>query len=201
MIVQEMIERSPVALRTTNENGRRAITFITGNIAAYGYKREDFLGENLAWADIIHAEDIDELRAAEETHDAEGIDEYSVIYRILRADGAPVWVHDNRHIIRDENKRVLHSDSIITDYTEIRENLEKIRENLNRQAVINDILQALHHSDTDKSLHIILDRTGKYLHVSRIVLLENSEDLKQGKAIREWYNESIAPSHAGGGGG
>ena len=190
---EEIIERSPaVALRVTGKNGQGITAFITENIATYGYSKKDFLSGEITWADIVYPEDLDSLFTTQDGNKNDGIDEYSIIYRIKKSDGTPVWIHDNRNIVRDDNGEIVHSDCIITDYTETKINLEKIGDNLRQQAVLNDILQGLHDSDLDKSLQIILDRTGTYLGISRVILFEKKPNHTQCKAIYEWCNEGIS---------
>ena len=190
---EEIIERSPaVALRVMGKIGKWITTFITENIATYGYDKKDFLSGKISWADIVYPEDLDTLVSAMEDNEAREVDEYSIIYRIMKSDGETVWVHDNSSVVRDDNGTVIYSDCIVTDYTETKRNLEKIEDNLKQQAVLNDILQGLHDSDLDKSLQIILDRTGTYLDISRAILFENQPNSTRSKAIYEWCNESIA---------
>ncbi|MDL2283943.1 EAL domain-containing protein [Oxalobacter sp. OttesenSCG-928-P03] len=193
VIAEEIIERSPsVALRVTGENGKWITTFITENISAYGYNKEDFLSGKVVWTDIVHPDDIDELVATLDAYEAQGIDEYTTIYRILKSDGTPVWINDNSNVVRNENGEVIYADCIIADYTDTKKNLEKIGDNLRQQAVLNDILQGLHNSDLDESLQILLDRTGVYLDISRVILFENNPENTQCKAIYEWCNEGIS---------
>ncbi|NLC24834.1 MAG: diguanylate cyclase, partial [Oxalobacter sp.] len=193
VIAEEIIERSPsVALRVTGENGKWVTTFITENIAAYGYSKDDFLTGKITWTGIVHPDDIDELVTTLDTYEANGVDEYTTVYRVIKADGTPMWVMDNSNVVRNENGEVIYADCIITDYTDTKNNLEKIGDNLRQHAVLNDILQGLHKSDLDKSLQILLDRTGVYLDISRVILFEDSPDHTQCKASYEWCNEDIS---------
>lgn len=192
-IAEEIIEASPsIAIRVTGENGEWATSFVTKNVSKYGYDRADFLSGRLSWEKIVHPEDLPGLVAALNDYEAKGVDKYNNIYRILRADGAPVWVSDDSTVVRDANGSVIYSDCIISDYTETKRQLETIEDHYRQQRVLKEILLGLHDADTDKAVQIILDSTGVYLDISRVILFEDFPNHTRCRAIHEWCNTDIS---------
>ena len=191
-IAEEIIERSPsIAIRIAGVNKTWDTLFITKNISAYGYTHNDFTSGKLKWIDVVHPDDRDDLAELLGSFAELGNDKYSTIYRILKADGTPIWIADTSQVFRDGNGNILYSDCIITDYSETKNHMERIGENYRQQAVLNDILQGLHDSDLDKALQIILDRTGDYLDISRVLLFQNAPDNASARAIHEWCNTGV----------
>ena len=198
-IAEEIIEKSPsVAMRVSGDVEKRKTLFITKNISKYGYNRDDFLSGKLSWMDVIHPDDRGDLVNLFYGFAEMGNDKYSVVYRIVRADGAPVWISDTSIVVRDESGAISHTDCIISDYTETKQNIESIGENVRQQAILNEILQGMHDADLDKSIQLLLDRSGSYLDVSRVVLFQISrKDPRLCRPIHEWRNHGV-PALVGG---
>ncbi len=193
IIAETIIEESPsIAIRVVGENGRWTTKFITKNIAKYGYSRQDFLSGKLSWEKIVHPEDLAGLIETLDEHAKNGEDKYNTIYRIVRADGEPVWVSDHSTVIRDKNGTITHSDCIISDYTDTKRQLEMIEDFYRQQRVLKEILLGLHDADVDKAVQIILDSSGVYLDISRVILFEDAPDHKTCRAIHEWCNTGIS---------
>ena len=191
-IAEEIIERSPsIALRATRKSAQWSTSFITRNISIYGYDSNDFLSGKLNWIDIVHPDDKDDLVNLINGFEEMGNDQYNIIYRIVRADGGHVWISDNSHVIRDADGVLQHTDCIISDYTETKEHLERIGENLRMQAVLNEILQGLHNSDLDEAIHIILEKSGAFLDIGRVILFQNTPGDQSSRAIHEWCNKGV----------
>ena len=193
-IAEEIIEKSPsIAMRVTGTAGKRKTLFITKNISKYGYSRDDFLADKLNWLDVIHPDDRNDLINLLYGFAEMGNDKYSVVYRIVRADGVPVWISDTALVVRDDAGDILYTDCIISDYTETKQHIESIGENLRQQAILNEILQGMHDADLDKSIQLLLDNSGTYLDISRAVLFQISKsDGRKCRAIHEWRNKDIS---------
>ncbi len=192
-IAEEIIEASPsIAIRVVGENGRWQTRFITKNVAKYGYTRADFLSGRIAWADIVHPDDLPGLVASIEDFESRGVYRYNNIYRIVKANGGEAWVSDDSTVVCDADGRVIYSDCIISDYTETKRHIEKIEDHYRQQRVLKEILLGLHDADTDHALQIILDSTGVYLDISRVLLFEDAPDHLTCRAIHEWCNTDVS---------
>lgn len=193
-IALEILEHSPsLAMRVSAENKKWAALFITKNISAFGYAKEEFLNHEITWADIVHPKDYPMLCAAVDAYDAQRIDLYTVNYRVFTKDGQIVWVADSTTVTRDEYGKALYLDRIISDHTGVKKSQEKIEENMRQQTILHEVLQRLNDSDIDKVFDFILARTGSSLGVSRVLLYEDDTEHKTAKAVFEWCNKGINP--------
>lgn len=191
-VAQDIIEQSPaIALRVRGDSGEWKTSYMTQNISQYGYNREEFVSGKMNWADLVHPDDIQDLCDNIDRHFEEGIDRYSTQYRIRTAWGDYIWVSDLSTVVRDDDGNELYTDCIISDYTEFKRSQDLIEDNTRQQKVLNDILVSLHNADLDQAFNIVLDRTGKYLDISRVILFEDDPDHKNCKAVYEWDNEGI----------
>ena len=192
-VAQEIVEHSPaIALRIIERNGVRETDFITENITQFGYSRADFLSGKVCWADIVHPDDRGELYYRLAVNARLRIDQFSLLYRIIAADDRIVWVNDIITVTRDIDGNIRYSDCIVSDYSVLKESQEKIEDNIHQQEVLNDILVSLHDADPDQSFKIILDRVGRYLGVSRILLFEDSPSRRVAEAVYEWCSQGTA---------
>ncbi|MDR1745199.1 MAG: EAL domain-containing protein [Planctomycetota bacterium] len=191
-IAEQIIENSPaIAMRASCEAGGWAMQFITKNITGYGYAHGDFMSGRVTWMDIIHPEDRPDVINLMAGFEEMGNDSFTLIYRILRADGSFLWVSDAMTVTRDEQGRVAYYDCIVLDYTETKAHIDRIGENLRQQAVLDEILQGLHAAELDQALGIILGRTGEFLELSRITLFKNGPDNDECRAIHEWCAKDV----------
>lgn len=193
-IAQDIIEQSPaIALRVEGSGGNRRTSYMTMNISQYGYDRRDFICGKLNWADLVHPDDIRPLCETIDRYFLQGIDRYSTQYRIRKADGDYIWINDLSTVVRDDDGNELYSDCIISDYSLTKRSQERIEDNARQQQVLNDILVSLHSAPLDEAFNIALDRTGKYLDISRVLLFEDTPDHTGCRAVYEWNNDGIAP--------
>ncbi len=191
-IAIEIIEHSPsLVIRMAGEREKWRTLFITQNISQYGYNRNDFLQGKLTWIDVVHEDDTGWLMERLDYYANIGKDVYVTEYRVQKADGSTVWVQDATTVVRDADGVPLYSDCIISDYSQTKKNIERIQDNYRQQGVLNEILRSLHGADSDKALHIIFDRTGVYLDISRILLFKDSEDHQHCHAVYEWCNIGV----------
>jgi diguanylate cyclase (GGDEF)-like protein/PAS domain S-box-containing protein len=120
---QILVERVPAAVyidvsdAAVSDGGH--LSYMSPQIEAIlGYPPDAFLDDPELWPRLIHAEDHDRVVAALEEH---WVTEQPlrVDYRMIKADGSLVWVHDEAYAIREEmtgGRRV--SQGILVDTTE-----------------------------------------------------------------------------------
>lgn len=191
-IAGQILEESPsIALRVVGDGTDWTVSFITNNVSKYGYASEDFLAGRVTWQGIVHPEDLPGLDMSIEDYRKRGIPTYSNIYRVLAADGTEMWVADHSTDVYGPDGTVQYSDCIISDYSETRKQLDQIEDFYRQQRVMKEILLCLRDVDVDGAFNTILDSTGVYLDVSRVVLFEDEPDHKKTNIIFEWCNTGI----------
>jgi PAS domain S-box-containing protein len=88
----------------------------------FGYPAEDW-ADNTLWEKILHPDDLEWVLAATVEFYTAGTS-YDLEYRLIRADGSVIWVHDQAVVVRDEAGKPLYSQGFWVDITE-RKQLEE----------------------------------------------------------------------------
>jgi PAS domain S-box-containing protein len=101
-----MVEQNPAVFYTMDidpEDPSRSVTTYVGpgHEELTGYSLDEF--DPLLWQRIVHLDDRERVFAADAASNRDGSD-FSEEYRIVRKDGAVVWVHDEARLIRPEGK-------------------------------------------------------------------------------------------------
>lgn len=82
-----------------------------------GRPASDFLSGRVTWTDIVHPDDEPRIERAV----AEGVarhEPFSLVYRIIHADGHQRWVQENGQAIYDEAGKAIFLDGVILDVTD-----------------------------------------------------------------------------------
>jgi PAS domain S-box-containing protein len=115
-----LIDHSPViAIAWRNEPGW-PVSFVSDNIAEWGYAPEEFRSGSLIYADLIHPEDRPRVEAEVAEHFARGPDDYFQEYRLRRADGQWLWIEDHTWLTRAADGTVVHGEGVLLDASERR---------------------------------------------------------------------------------
>ena len=192
MDLAEIVEHIPgVMLRLQHEEGVWRTLFVTKNIEDYGYDREDLLGGELTWCDLIHPDDRAVAAREIQDYEARGIDDFRLHYRLVCRNGDVVPVSAFNVAERDGEGRLRICDVAIANNFQYEASEVLLSAHHRQLIVLNDILMSLHDSDLDNALQIILDKTGEYLDTSRVVLFQDSPDHKTSRAVYEWCNTGI----------
>nr|WP_301774924.1 EAL domain-containing protein [Pseudidiomarina sp. 1APP75-32.1] len=134
-----------------------------------GYQSEQLLNNNeIAYADLIHPQDRDELDRAIRL--AVASDSYfQVNYRIIRADGAVRWVWEQGKGVRSDNGDITHFEGFLRDITEQHLQQQRIAEIAfsdeltglpNRPALLNFLQREYEQTSAPDLLLVLLDIRG-----------------------------------------
>ncbi len=115
-----MLENSPViVIRWVLSSSNQArFTYVSNNVGQLGYNSEDLISGKVNWLEIMHPDDIPEMRAAISTAIANAEEFYSQNYRIKNASGDYVWIENRATIVRAEDGRIRYFQGLLTDITE-----------------------------------------------------------------------------------
>ncbi len=189
---KQMLDNFPVITFRLRYNGSHWETwYVSENIDVYGYEKEDFMSGKITWIDMVHPDDRIVANTLIKDYLSRDIDEFKLQYRIVTKSGESVWINEHSHINRDASGKMYCVDSILLNATQAKLGQDKLDEHYKQQLVLNDILMALHDSDLEHALQIILDRTGAYLDTSRALLFKDNEDHSTCKVEYEWLNKGI----------
>lgn len=119
----------PVVLfRWQNREGW-PIEYVSRNVEALtGYPFDDFASGRRAYASVIHEADISRVFEEVGTNTARAVPWFvHQPYRLVRADGEPIWVSDYTVLVRDEQGEVTHYFGYIIDISEQVTQLGRLR--------------------------------------------------------------------------
>lgn len=117
-IASMVVESSPVVLWRWLATDGWPTEFVSENVVQFGYSAQDFLSGKVAFADIIHHDDIARVAAEVKDCSERGIPQFSQQYRIHCWDGSLRWLDDRTNIIRDDQGKITHYQGITYDITE-----------------------------------------------------------------------------------
>lgn len=115
-----LIERSPVIAIAWRNEPDWPVSFISDNVAEWGYAPEEFRSGRLKYADLIHPEDRPGIEAEIAEYFAHGPDDYFQEYRLRRADGEWLWIEDRTRLIRAADGAVTEIEGVLLDVSENR---------------------------------------------------------------------------------
>lgn len=131
-----LIDHSPViAIAWRNEPGW-PVSFVSDNIAEWGYAPGEFRSGSLIYADLIHPEDRPRVEAEVAEYFARGPDDYLQEYRLRRADGQWLWIEDHTWLTRAPDGTVMHGEGVLLDVSERRRLREAERQSEARYRAI-----------------------------------------------------------------
>ncbi|MDJ0973497.1 MAG: response regulator [Planctomycetota bacterium] len=81
-----------------------------------GRAPEEFYEKADLWYEIVHADDVERVRALADAVMETGAAE--IEYRIIRPDGGVRWIRDRGHVVHDERGRALRLDGVARDVTD-----------------------------------------------------------------------------------
>ncbi|MBZ5712293.1 STAS domain-containing protein [Nannocystis pusilla] len=117
-----------VVFRWQNREGW-PIEYVSPNVEQLtGYPLEDFASGRRPYASLIHEADLPQVFEEVTSHSKSGATWFvHQPYRILHADGRPLWIADYTVILRDERDAITHYFGYIMDITDQVEQMSRLR--------------------------------------------------------------------------
>jgi PAS domain S-box-containing protein len=103
-----------------------------------GYTPDTFTSGAVGWKEIIHPDDMEQVREAFRKAEKEKTDTLRVEYRIRNKDGAIRWIEDRRQLIYGESGAFAEVDGLLLDITERKETDGRIQESHDRFRALAD---------------------------------------------------------------
>lgn len=115
-----VIDTSPVVLFRWRAEPGWPVEFVSQNIARWGYSVASLVSGRIAFAQMVHPDDIAQVMAEVERYTADGRTEFRQTYRIFTATQEERWVEDLTSIERGADGVPLFYQGIVTDITDTR---------------------------------------------------------------------------------
>jgi PAS domain S-box-containing protein len=117
---QKLFTEGPVTIFRWVPSDGWPVVYVTPNVRQFGYEAEDLTSGRVAYASIVHPEDLPRLAEDLRRHSESGSSSFSQEYRIVTPDGRTRAIYDRTVIVRDETGRILHYDGYALDVTDSR---------------------------------------------------------------------------------
>jgi PAS domain S-box-containing protein len=136
------------------------VEYVSDNVTLYGYTPDDFTSGRIAFASIVHPDDLPKVVAEVEQYTNEGRTEFTQEYRIFTKSGEIHWIDDRAWVRRSPGGSATHYQGIAIDITERKQAEEDLRES---QQQLADIINFL----PDATL--VIDTAGKVIAWNRAI--------------------------------
>ncbi|MCQ1536948.1 PAS domain-containing protein, partial [Methanosarcina sp. KYL-1] len=115
--VSWLIDSLPVTIFRVSNESSWAILYISKNVERLtGYSKMDFIAQKLSWSDLIFPEDVPIIDKVVQKAKKSNTS-YQVEYRIKRSDGNTVFIHEQAHLVNDDNGNLAYIDGVFLDAT------------------------------------------------------------------------------------
>jgi PAS domain S-box-containing protein len=143
--LEKIWDRSPVIsflwkAEVPYEEEKWPVEYVSGNVDLLGYTADDFLSGDVLYADIVHPDDLKNLREALTKQCNEGVDFFDHKYRIILKSGEVRWVNERTYVMRDKSGNVAHYQGTIFDITEQQEKELTLKGALKKMKLLEDII-------------------------------------------------------------
>jgi PAS domain S-box-containing protein len=142
-----IVEQSQATFYTQDidaETGRSRTSYVApGNTDLIGYSVDDALNDPELWLKIVHPDDRERVIAADiMSNKGATADRFSLEYRMIRKDGAIVWVQDEARLVRIGD-RPAYWQGFLLDITERKEAEQQLALALDREREASQRLRSL----------------------------------------------------------
>ncbi len=127
--MSDIVSRSPVVAFTWTIDPGWPVTFVSDNVAQFGYAPSDFLLDGLLYSEIIHPDDLQNVQVLVKKFIESSDTDVSMEYRILSKGGQIIWLEDHTKATRDSTNAIVTLDGVVIDITERK--LHEIEQELN----------------------------------------------------------------------
>jgi diguanylate cyclase (GGDEF)-like protein/PAS domain S-box-containing protein len=117
---RELVEYVPAVAYVADWDEHSTLTYVSPQIEELlGWPPQAFLDDQELWYRCIHPDDLARVRESEARSYADG-ERVDLEFRMLRRDGAELWVRDKEAVIRDADGAPVFSQGVLVDVTPTR---------------------------------------------------------------------------------
>ncbi len=115
---EALVNLSPIIVIVWRAEPGWPVEFISRNIDQFGYCAEDFTSGRVRWQNFTHPEDDARLKKELQGYLRDGVDEFTLEYRMFTKDGRVRWVEDRSVAVRDAGGKIVKFRGIVLDVTQ-----------------------------------------------------------------------------------
>ncbi|MEC9486113.1 MAG: PAS domain S-box protein [Prosthecochloris sp.] len=195
---RKLFFRGPVSVFRWANAPEWPVEYVSPNIRELlGYPPEQLQNGSIRYTDIIHPDDRDFIVSEVEYYSrSTDITSFEQEYRLLKADGSPLWVYDHTVIHRDEEGAVTHYEGYIIDYSSKKESETYQRQRIEFERLIATMSKRfinLALTEIDDALNDILQLIGTHVHADRSYVFQFYDNNTLMDNTHEWCADGIEP--------
>ncbi len=179
-----IIDHSPAVIWLWKAEEGWPVEYVSSNVSLFGYAPDDFVSGRIAYASIVHPDDLSRIAAEVEWYTQEGRTEFSQEYRILTKSGGVRWIDDRTWVRRAANGTVTHYQGIVVDITDRKRAEDELRQSYQQLRALAERLQQIREESQITIAREIHDELGgglTGLKMDLSLLSQKIEDEKEGK--------------------
>ena len=173
---QNLIEQTPaVVFLDAADEAETGIYFSPRIEELTGYPANEWLTDNNIWERMIHSEDRERiLQAYRHSHSA-GL-AFNEEYRLVRRDGAVIWIKEDTNLIKSEQGEPLYWQGVMFDITKDKQNEAALQRQLEQLTVLHTVAEAgADSSSEDESIERVVNIVSQiYDEVCGVLLLDET---------------------------
>lgn len=143
-IATQVVNASPVVCFRWRADEKHSAIFVSENITRWGYSAAQLLSGKPGFGDLVHPDDLQQVRDEIARLDDRESNAYVLEYRLLTAEQSVIWVLDRSSVRRDADGKPSFYDSVLTDISERKLQARELTENLAAQRQLNKRLEEAH---------------------------------------------------------
>lgn len=129
---QALVEQIPAVVFLDAVDEEETTLYISPRIQELtGYSPEEWYKEQDIWSNLLHPDDVERIRAADQYSHDHGT-RFLEEYRLRKRDGSIIWVKEDTNLIRDNHGDPLYWQGILLDITREKQTLEIIQKSEER---------------------------------------------------------------------
>ena len=188
----QIVEHIPgAAMRLVPTGSGWKTAFVTRNFASYGYDLNEFISGTRNWLDLVHPDDRSHVFSTLRSNTMQGIHESTFNFRLITSAGKHLPVTAHMTLSKDDKGVVRCLDIVILDSANEQFSTHMLEVHHQQLLVLNDIFMNLYQGDTEEEVNLILERTGRYLDASRVVLFRCNHEQGCCTVEYEWCNDGV----------
>ena len=115
-----------VIFRWLNDE-KLTVKFVSKSINTYGYKASEFMNGNIEYFDLVHKDDLDNLKKIIRTAIQNDTKSFTSIHRVVENSKNVKWVYNRTILIKDDHGKVTGLYGYLNDITKMKLNEEELK--------------------------------------------------------------------------
>jgi PAS domain S-box-containing protein len=178
-----IIDQSPAVVWLWKAADGWPVEYVSDNVTMFGYTPDDFTSGRIAYASIMHPDDLSRVVTEVERHTNEGKTEFSQEYRILTKSGDTRWIDDRTSVRREPDGTVTHYQGVVVDITDRKRAEEELKQSYQQLRALAERLQQIREESRITIAREIHDELGGGLTGLKMDLSLMSQKIEGEKAV------------------